>query len=104
MHEKFESSEPKVDREFLVSSLRERGLDDETRELFGHWYDEKVSESETGGTEARLALILDQASVLKEAGLLEDAKGALEDALMWAEGEGNQDAYDRIFDEMQNIK
>lgn len=97
MHEKFESPEWGIEKEAIVDALRERGLDEETKEMMGRWYDGRARAAEAAGTDARYSLILEQWEILLEAGLTVEARSVLEDALLWAEGEQNQEEYDRIW-------
>jgi len=93
------------ERVTLIEALRTKGIEDkETLEMLIAWTEKKEQEVERIGTrEAQLDFEIDRAELYREAGLIEEALQALDDALMIATNEGLGEYSKKIEEKIASI-
>lgn len=108
MPEKIPTSEWNEAEQKLIQALREKGVEDqEVRALLQQWVEGEEAKAEAATeqrVEASIAFERRRAKLYYDAGYLNEALGALEDARMQAHQIQNQELYDAIMAEMDRIE
>lgn len=88
-----DAEKQKIDREQVVSILKERGFEDpEARALFNAWSDQREAEVNVESTpDASLMYAIEVADVYSDAGFTDAAYDAYEDAIEFAYQFGQDD-------------
>lgn len=108
MPEKIPTSEWSEAERQLIQALREKGVEDpETRALLQKWAEGEETKAEAATqarVEASIAFERKRAKLYLEAGFVNEALDALEDARMQAHQIQNQELYNVIMAEMDRIE
>ncbi|MBS3902831.1 MAG: hypothetical protein KGZ30_00430 [Anaplasmataceae bacterium] len=103
---KFENSEAAPERSVVEAAFKERGPEDpEVLELYRRWLESREAEIDIENDPmAVIHFLVEQAELLTEAGLKQQAWDTLQDARMAAHGAGDDELFVKIEAKMDELE